>query len=139
MIFSCLLVLAAKSFAIMPNEKVLQSFKTIFNNASEVKWYDHPNYYEVSFVQAYTRASVRFDTDGNFLSSTRYYKEEQLPANILCKLKSKYIGKNIVGVTELTNSDEINYYIKLEDSKNWITVKVNGNGQMEVTEKYRKV
>ena len=72
------------------------------------------------------------------MRSTRYYKEQHLPTNILFKLKSKYTDKSIFGVTEFTTSDEVNYYIKLEDSKNWITVKVNGNGQMELIEKYKR-
>jgi hypothetical protein len=122
----------------MPNEKVLKSFESIFVNASEVKWYDHAKYYEVTFVQEDTRASVKFGNDGNFLSSTRYYKEQHLPTNILWKLKQNYAGKTIFGVTELTNSEEVAYFIKLEDSKHWITLKVNGNGQMEVFEKYKK-
>ena len=134
----CLFLLAATSFAYLPNEKVLKSFESTFSSPQEVKWYEHPDYYEVSFVQSDIRANVKYDLEGNFMSSTRYYKEQQLPTNILCKLKKRYADKNIFGVTELTSTDEVNYYIKLEDSKNWITVKVNGNGQMEVFEKYKK-
>jgi hypothetical protein len=134
----CLFLLAATSFAYLPNEKVLKSFESTFSSPKEVKWYEHADYYEVSFVQSEIRATVKYDLDGNFMSSTRYYKEQQLPTNILCKLKKKYADKTIFGVTELTSNDEVNYYIKLEDSKNWITIKVNGNGQMEVFEKYKK-
>lgn len=136
--FVCLFLLAATALAYLPNEKVLKSFESTFSSPQEVKWYEHPDYYEVSFVQSDIRASVKYDLEGNFMSSTRYYKEQQLPTNILCKLKKKYADKNIFGVTELTSTDEVNYYIKLEDDKNWTTIKVNGNGQMEVFEKYRK-
>ncbi len=135
---SCFFIIAAKSFAMMPNDKVLKSFETIFNNARNVKWYDHADYYEVSFVRAGIKTNVKFDTGGNFLRSTRYYTEQQLPANILCKIKSKYKDKRIFGVTELTTSDEINYHIKLEDDKNWITINIDGNGQIELLEKYKK-
>jgi len=137
-IFAGLFILAATCFAKIPNEKVLKTFKATFSSPSEVKWYDHPDFYEVSFVQADIRSNVKYDLEGNFLSSTRYYKEHQLPTNILCKLKKKYDDKTIFGVTEITNSEEIVYYVKLEDAKNWITVKVNGNGQMELFEKYKK-
>jgi len=76
--------------------------------------------------------------EGNFIGSTRYYKEQHLPTGILYKLKKKYSDKNVFGVTEITSGDEVNYYVKLEDEKSWITVKINGNGQMELIEKYRK-
>lgn len=138
LLFSCFLVLAATTFANMPNEKVLKSFETIFTNPKEVKWFDHTDFYEVSFIQNEVRATVKFDLDGNFISSTRYYKEQQLPTSILCKLKKRYADKHIFGVTELTTNESVNYYIKLEDEKNWLTIKINGNGQMELTEKYKK-
>ncbi|MEO6000176.1 MAG: hypothetical protein ABIN89_25285 [Chitinophagaceae bacterium] len=138
LVFSCLLLLTASSFAYLPNEKVLKSFESIFNNPQDVKWFDKPDCYEVSFIQSDIRANVKFDPEGNFMGSTRYYKEQNLPTSILCKLKKRYSDRNIFGVTEISTSDEVNYYIKLEDDKSWVTVKVNGNGQMELIEKYRK-
>ena len=133
-------LLASVSFANpMPNDKILKSFETTFFGTQEVKWYEHPEYAEVSFVQAGIRSNVRYDLQGKFLGSTRYYQEQQLPTNILCKIKNRYQNKNILGVTEITNSDEINYYVKMDDGKHLMTVKLNGNGQMEVYEKYKKV
>ena len=137
-LFSCFFLLAATTFAYPPNEKVLKSFQIIVSNPREVKWFDHANYYEVSFIQTDVRSTVKFDLEGNFISSTRYYKEQQLPTSILYKLKKGYAGKHIFGVTELTTNEDVHYYVKLEDDKNWFIIKVNGNGQMELSEKYRK-
>jgi hypothetical protein len=138
-ILPCLLLLVSLSFAkAMPNDKILKSFETTFFGTQDVKWYEHPDYCEVSFVQAGIRSNVRYDLQGRFLGSTRYYKEQQLPTNILFKLKNRYQNKNIIGVTEITNNDEIHYYVKMEDNKNLTTIKVNGYGQMEVYEKYKK-
>jgi hypothetical protein len=122
----------------MPNDKVLKSFQSTFNSPREVKWFEHKNFYEVSFVQADTRVKVRYDLEGNFVTSTRYYKESELPANIVLKLKKNFAGKEIFGVTEVSDTEEINYFVKLHDNKHWYTVKVNGNGQTELVEKYRK-
>jgi len=139
-----LVVISASSFAftgvndVMPSDKVLKSFNSTFVNAEEVKWFDHADYYEVSFYQNDIRSNVIYDLAGNFMSSTRYYKAQDLPTSILCKLNKKYADKKIFGVTELTNNDEVNYYVKLEDAKNWLTIKVSGNGQMDVHEKFKK-
>lgn len=138
MSFAGLLLLAVTCFAKAPNDKVLKSFHATFLSPKQVKWYEHKDYYEVSFAQASVRANVKYDLEGNFLSSTRYYKEHQLPANILYQVKKKYADKTIFGVTEVANPEEIYYYVKLEDSKRWLTIKVNSNGQMEVYEKFRK-
>ena len=134
-----LLVIAASSFANMPNEKVLRIFEATFSSPKDVTWYDHNDYYDVSFVQSGIRSTVKYDKEGNFLSSMRYYGENNLPINVVCQLKKKYAGKKIFCVTEITSSDEVNYYVKLQDDKLWITVKVSGNGQMLTIEKYRKV
>lgn len=136
-LLACFVALSTHSFA-TPNEKILRSFERTFSSPVDVKWYEHPSYCEVSFVQQGIHTTVRYDLEGNFMSSRRYYKEQQLPIYILCKLRKKYADKIIFGVTEMTKSDEIQYFVKMEDAKSWITIKVGANGQMEVFEKFRK-
>ena len=136
--FACLFVLTASCLADDPNEKVLKSFHTTFAQATKVKWMEHADYFDVSFVQWNIQSNVRYDKEGNFLNCTRYYSEQQLPVNIACKLKSKHTGKKVFGITEVTNPEEIVYYIKMFDNKNWYCVKVDASGQMQIVEKYRK-
>ena len=135
---ACLILITMNSFAVMPNEKVLRSFEETFIGPKEVKWYEHADYCEVSFIQQGMRTTVKYDLNGNFISSLRYCKEQQLPANVLSKLKKKYEGKRVFGVTEITSNEGIIFYIKIEDDKNWFTIKATGSGQMELYEKYRK-
>ncbi|MBE7174274.1 MAG: hypothetical protein INR73_27115 [Williamsia sp.] len=135
---ACLFVLTSSCLADMPNEKVLKSFQSTFATAKQVKWMEHEDYFDVSFVQADIRSNVRYDKEGNFMNCTRYYTEQQLPVNIACKLKSKYADKTVFGITEVTNPDDITYYVKMFDNKHWYCVKVNSSGQTEIVEKYRK-
>lgn len=136
--FACLFLLSASCLAELPNEKVLKSFQATFASAKQVKWMEHGDYFDVSFIQANIQSNVRYDKEGTFLSCTRYYSEQQLPVNIACKLKSKYADRTVFGITEVTNAEEITYYVKMFDNKNWYCVKVDGSGRMEVVEKYRK-
>jgi hypothetical protein len=130
--------MTAPLLANMPNEKVLKIFNATFSSPKDVTWFDHADYYDVSFVQAGIRSNIKYDKEGNFLSSMRYYGEENLPVNIVCQLKKRFPAKKVFGVTELTTSEQVNYYIKLQDDKFWTTLKVSTNGQMIVTEKFRK-
>lgn len=130
--------LMVTAFAATPNDKVLRVFNATFSSPQEVTWYDHEDYYDVSFVQAGIRSTVKYDKEGNFMSSIRYYGEQNLPINIICQLKKKFADKKVFGVTEMTNAEEVNYYVKLVDEKNWITVKISGNGLMTSVEKYKK-
>jgi hypothetical protein len=47
--------------------------------------------------------------------------------------------QKIYGVTEITSKTGVEYYITMEDEKNWIQVKAESNGEFEVYEKFKKV
>lgn len=120
------------------NEKVLRAFQETFPDVDEVKWQEYNTYYTVSFKQHSIQSEVRYDTEGNFLSSLRYYKEDMLPLSILHQLKKKYPKKSIFGVTELIVGTDVAYFVKLEDEKTWLTVKADQQGHLSVYEKLRK-
>jgi hypothetical protein len=92
----------------------------------------------VNFKQGEILTKIEYDKEGNFLSSIRYYSEKNLPVNVLVRLQKKYTDKKVFGVTEVTSDNVVEYYIKLEDESNWITVKSNADGNMQVVEKYKK-
>ena len=141
LLFACVLMIAGNSFANTPkvSEKALKAFKITFTDAENVVWTDAANLYTVKFTQQGINTFVKYDEEGNFISSRRYYFGEQLPIDIQCKLKKKFSDKTVFGVTEYTIGDEINYYVKLEDAKNWTTVKIDNIRNMEITEKYEKL
>jgi hypothetical protein len=72
------------------------------------------------------------------LGSIRYYAPQMLPLNILNKLKKENSKRTLFGVTEVTFGTDVTYYVKIEDEKYWITVKVDSQGTSQVTEKYKK-
>ena len=143
----CLVLLTAQSFAttgpVDPtantvNEKVLRAFEETFPNVNEVKWQEYATYYTVTFKQHSIQSEVRYDREGNFLSSLRYYKEDMLPLSILHQLKKKFAKRSVFGVTELIVGTDVAYFIKLEDEKTWLTVKADQQGNLSVYEKMRK-
>jgi hypothetical protein len=142
----CFLALTTGSFAAtnknvddaIISDKLLQAFKHTFPDAREVKWIEQADKYTVNFKQGDVLTKVEYDRDGNFLNSLRYYTEKNLPVNILCRLQKKYADKTVFGVTEITNDTSVEYYIKMEDAKNWLTVHSDSEGNMRVVEKYGK-
>ena len=138
-VFSSML-LSAGLFANAPdvNDRVLKIFKTTFAKAVEVKWQEHADYYTVHFIHSGIRTKINYDKEGNILGSLRYYSPELLPLNIVAKLKSAYPKKTLYGVTEVTSGNEVVYYVKIEDAKTWMTIKLDNHGNSEVYEKYRK-
>jgi hypothetical protein len=134
-IFCCI---AISGFSNIVNDKVLKSFKQTFPNAENVSWQSREEKYVAQFQQNGIRTIVNYDLDGNILEATRYYTEENLPINIVWKLKKKFSSAKIYGVTEVTTNETINYFIKLEDETTWTTVKADTEGNSEVVEKYKK-
>jgi len=135
------LMIGVSSFAysgINVNEKLLQTFKERFPNAEQVSWTELPATYVVNFVEAGVRTNIIYDKDGVFVRSTRYYQEQSLPYYLLNTIKKKYNGKKIFSVTEISTPDGIEYYVKLEDAKVWLTILLDNDGILGVVEKYKK-
>ena len=134
----CSMLLVAGAYAYEVNEKVLKSFNETFAAAQHVKWEEYKNYYTVSFVHSGIRSKVNYDKNGYIIESLRYYAPENLPLNIRNRLRKEYSKKELYGVTEVTVEAEVTYFVKMQDEKNWITIKIDPSGNSTVYEKYRK-
>lgn len=120
------------------NEKVVKIFKTGFPEVKHASWYTHDNYYEVHFRDEDCTTKINYDFSGNLLSTLCYYNGTELPAFIRAKLCSKYSGKSIHGVTELTTQDDHSYQIVLEDEKFWYNVESDDTGHLRLKHKFKK-
>lgn len=121
------------------NENVLRTFGQIFKEAYNVSWSNTGDHFEAYFVgdnDVKTRALL--DAKGNLVQTIRYYKEENLPSNVLYTLKKEFKDKDIWGVTEVSNKNGVNYRIVLRDDKNYTHVNANSLGETEVVSKYKR-
>ena len=134
----CSMIFFVGAYAFEVNDKVLKSFNETFSSAEEVKWEEYKTYYTVSFVHSGIRSKVNYDKDGRMLGSIRYYAPQLLPLNLYNRLKLDYSKKELFGVTEVTFGTDVTYFVKMQDSKNWITIKVDPSGNSSVHEKYKK-
>lgn len=142
--FLAILLLTAAGFSAMArpgeaiNEKIVRNFNEIYPNAIQVSWMEYPETYVVYFVENGMKINIIFNKDGSFVSSVRYYKEEYLPYYLLAEIREKYPLKKVYSVSELTSPGVISYFIKLEDAKSWITIKMDSEGIMNVVEKFNR-
>lgn len=143
-LFSALLL----SFSLIardPEDKLIKTFNTSFPKAEHVQWYELPKAWVVNFVADGIRSRVVYLKDGKATEFTRYYFESNLPFLIRSRIKDAYPEKKIFGVvevslmTENSNTTRVEYFVKLEDAKSWMTVKSDIDGNLSVTEKYKKV
>ncbi|MEJ7680628.1 MAG: hypothetical protein WKG06_22795 [Segetibacter sp.] len=118
--------------------KVLDAFNEDFNNVKNIKWFTCENTFIVSFEQNNIHTRIDYDKNGHFLSSMRYYSENNLPFNILLKIKEKYKGKTIRIVTEVTDQDSILYSINVEDEENVYVIESNSGAFIHLVKKFKK-
>ena len=121
-----------------PNQKLVNSFKQAFPDATNVQWNDTETGYLVSFRQTGTLTKIKYDKEGNFVNSLRYYQEKDLPVKILMAVRKKYEGKTVFGVTEFTNNDGVTYQLTLKDDKKWYVVNASTDGDLTLKNSYLK-
>jgi len=121
-----------------PNQKVLDAFNKTFPHVKEVAWTENEQSYEVKFKQNDILSKVTYDKDGNILKTLRYYYEQNLPLLVLSKVKNKFSGKKIFGVTEESSETGTFYHIILEDEKHWINITADSYGAITVDKKFNK-
>jgi hypothetical protein len=131
--------LAAKA-AIDPeiSEKVLKAFNETFATAKDVTWQEVDNNCQATFKQSEMKIRAIYDNEGNLLQTVRYYNADNLPPNILAKLKKKYAGKVVFGVTEITTDTEVTYQITLKDDKNWYTIQSDPYANLQQLDKFKR-
>jgi hypothetical protein len=142
-LFSALL-LGLNLIARDPDDSLIKTFNTSFPKAENVHWYEMPKAWVVNFVADGIRSRIVYLKDGKVTEYTRYYLESNLPFLIHSRIKKAYPEKKIFGIVEVSTmtdagTSNVEYFIKLEDDKTWMTVKSDIDGNLTVTEKYRKV
>ncbi|MBL7741711.1 MAG: hypothetical protein JNK14_21005 [Chitinophagaceae bacterium] len=120
------------------SEKVLKAFNETFEKAQNVEWHEYDDYYQANFKMDDIQVRAQYDQEGILLKTMRYYGEKQLLPNIVSKLKKKYGGREVFGVTEVTSAEEVSFLITLKDDKNWYVVKSDVYGNLEQTEKFKR-
>ncbi|GAA4342187.1 hypothetical protein [Flaviaesturariibacter amylovorans] len=120
------------------SEKVLKSFQQTFQSVSDVTWSELDHGYEARFTFNDILTRVVYDRDGVAVKTIRYYYEQQLPLNLLTKVKSSYSSHKIHSITEVTTGDATDYHITLETEKTWTMLLADQSGSMSVQQRFTK-
>ena len=95
-------------------------------------------FFEVVAVENGIRSHLVFNGEGDVLRCQRYYQEKDLSPFVAAKVKYRYPGFKIFGVTEITSSSGLRYTVVLEDPHYWIHVESTDNGMLTLKKKYKK-
>lgn len=95
-------------------------------------------FFEVVAVENGIRSHLVFNGAGDVVRCQRYYQEKDLSPFVAAKVKYRFPGFTIFGVTEVTTSAGVRYTVIIEDPRYWIHVESTDNGLLTVKKKYKK-
>lgn len=141
LISAAVLLLMNAGFAMNPpdvNEKILDAFKKTFNQPQNLRWFENENTFEARFNIDGIRTVAWYNKNGDLLLTHRYYEDNKLPPFVLTSIREQLPAYSILGVTEISNKEGVNYYITLESDKKWMKIKADVYGDYVVYEKFKK-
>ena len=94
--------------------------------------------YDVTYEKNGIRYKITYEGSGNVTSLLRYCEENELSPFIISRVKEKYPGVKIFGVTELTTAAGLSYDIVLESEKKWKVVRARDNGELVQVQSFNK-
>jgi hypothetical protein len=119
------------------SQKVMKAFQSAFKEGENPKWYQLNKNFLVNFIMYQQQHSALFKKNGYMVYHIAYGEEKNLPADIRKIIKPNYYDYNITKVVKVNVEDRNIWVINLEDTKNFIIVRVE-NGEMEEVQKLSK-
>lgn len=119
------------------NINAVRDFKTNFRNATNVKWTLHENGASVFFTNDGMKMRSTYNQKGRKMYTLKYYDESRMPVELRQRVKSNYYDHNIAVVTEAITNSQTYYLVKMENAKEFLTIKVIDD-EMSVYEQITK-
>lgn len=142
MIFALLLTIGITS-AFAANEKIspraIESFKTEFKSATDVKWEAGSNYYMAAFTMNEQRIFAYYNLEGDLISTARYVSTLQLPINLFSELKNDYDKYWVSDLFEANDASGLKYYVTLENADTKIMLRSVNGSSWSTYQKNKKV
>ncbi len=120
--------------------KILKIFHQNFPEVSNSSIYRAGDFYVVHFSNQEKGSSchIFYDRDGNVVETISYYNAQGLSPFMRSKIAKKYKGKNIQGITEVTDANQHYYQIIMQDVSTMLIVHASENGLMHIEKKFKR-
>jgi hypothetical protein len=115
------------------NSHASRHFLAHFSPSTTVKWFQDEQHYVASFQEGDSTDRVYYKSNGNFDYCIKYYGATALDGNLKSAVLEKFPGCEIMTITELTDLDKKNLFIKIKDGAYIRTLSCSNEG-IEITE-----
>lgn len=107
------------------NYKAVQNFEASFAGANNVGWSLKDNLSVASFTQDESNVKVFYNSEGDFIATTKEVKMDELPTFAKRIIAKKYSGYTVKEAFEFKSDDETDYFVAIENENKNIVLKVN--------------
>ena len=120
------------------NNRAIKDFKKSFKSPSEESWY---NLDDGGFLVKFNLNGIKnradYDKKGNWICTTRYYSEKELPKDVRAQVKSVYYDFSITTVEEITFPEHLVYIVHMQDETKWMNIRIC-DGEMDIMLEFLK-
>jgi|SRR5450432_53468 hypothetical protein len=110
------------------NSHAARHFLTHFSPTTTVKWFQDEQHYVASFKEGDSTDRVYYKNNGNFDYCLKYYGVDDLDGNLKSSVLEKFPGCQIMTITELTDLEKKNLFIKIKDGAYIRTLSCSNEG-----------
>jgi hypothetical protein len=120
------------------SEEVKLAFKKEFPGAELLSWAQTGEYIKATFIFSGYRSEAYFSEEGELFGSARNIFYNQLPLAVTQSVEKRYVGADVLEVSEITNGNGTRYLLRLETSKRKYKVQFDAGGNLLDVEKKKK-
>lgn len=126
----------------VPVTKVIAtSFSKEFSTAKEVNWswIKEQDLFKATFSYNNKQLNAYFTREGEYVGTSRYISNDQLPLIIAKNLQQRYSDYSIRTIIENTTTGQTTYFVTLESATHGLMVNASPNGELVKYKKIRKL
>ena len=120
------------------NDRVKESFKKEFADATNVQWDSKKDLQTATFQLNGRVMFAYYNNEGELLGISRNLSTTQLPLRLSTSWKRKYSNYWVSELFELASDNQSSYYITIENAEATIVLRAVGSGNWEVFRKVKK-
>jgi len=123
--------------AVAVTKEVDKAFKKAFPAAQSLRWYTLNKFYLAKFIENDMKHQALFAKNGYLKYDISYGNENNLPEDILTRIKNAYEDYKITRVANVKEAGRNIWVTNLESLNNYVLVRVEDD-EMEEVGKYKK-
>jgi hypothetical protein len=120
------------------NSRAARHFLDNFSPSTSVKWFKDEKHYVASFGEADSTDRVYYKDNGDFDFCIKYFHPEALDQVLKSTVLKRFPGCEIMVVTEFTDLEKTDLYIKIKDGS-YIRTLSCSDGGIEVMENIKNI